>query len=244
VWLIWLAQHTGAQHSAQHTKGDQAVFGLWSALQPARAKVDTPPPPESLNGVIDPKVIDPLVREYLNRHKASWAEHFKSFAIEDLDRDLSPEVTPAQFGSPPLGDPELKLKPDYVPPAPAFVRPASTLTDGTHPTVVGPPEGLAPLGAEYEHIKAISHLVKAVKVTLHGMKPPGDKPWGDLVILAHTNNEWQAPRDLQDGSVTFCRRTIEPGDELYLIADNHDDLMPHSGAIYTVTGEEHSPNCP
>ena len=36
-----------------------------------------------------------MVREYLATHKLSWADHFKSFAVEDLNRYLSPESNAA-----------------------------------------------------------------------------------------------------------------------------------------------------
>jgi hypothetical protein len=218
VWLIWLAQHAGS---------DNAVFRLWSALQRARAKVDTSPP-EGLSDVIDERAFDSVVREYLATHKLSWGEHFKSFAVEDLNPvpPLSPELPPHQFGRGQFGDSLL----DSSALGPDFVRPPIDVTVGTHRTAVGPKGGaLGQLGVQYEYIPQISDQVKAVKVTSHGMKT-----WGDLVVLADTNSEWRR-RDLQDGSVTFCQTSA-----LFLIADNHD-LDPHSGASYTVTGER---NCP
>jgi hypothetical protein len=224
VWLIWLAQR----------RSDRAVFRLWSALRRARAKFETSPP-ESLNDVVDQKVFDSVVREYLATHKLSWAQHFKDFAVEDLNSYLSPKVTPHLFGRGPFGDREIGavLPPELL--SPAFIRPPSTLTTGTRRTAVGPKAGLAPLGTQYEHVIAISDQVKAVVITANGMKR-----WGDLVVLADTGSRWQR-RDLQNGSVTFCRRTSgQDVKELYLIADNHDDLKPHSGARYTVTGE---PTC-
>ncbi len=220
VWLIWLAQRTGS---------DRAVFRLWSAVQGARAKVDRSP--ESLN-VIDQRGFDSVVREYLATHKLSWADDFKSFAVEDLSRYLSPKVTPHLFGRGRFGDREIGavLPPELL--SPEFVRPPSTLTVGTRRTVVGPKDGLGPLGTQYEHIIAISDQVRAVVITASGMKP-----WGDLVVLADTRSRWQR-RDLQNGSVIFCRRTNgQDVEELYLIADNHDDRKPHSGASYTVTGK-------
>lgn len=97
---------------------------------------------------------------------------------------------------------------------------------------MGSQDGLARLGSQYEHVIAISDPVKAVVITATGMKP-----WGDLVVLADTGSRWQR-RDLQNGSVTFCRRASgQDVTELYLIADNHDDRKPHSGASYTVTGK-------
>jgi hypothetical protein len=217
VWLIWLAQHTGS---------DRTVFGLWSALQRAPARADTLPP-ESLSDVIDRRAFDSAVREYLAAHRLSWAQHFKSFAVEDLNPvpPLSPKLPPHQFGRGRFGDPLL----DSPALGPDFVRSPIELTVGRHRTAVGPSGGdLGQLGAQYEYIPRISDQVKAVKVTPRGMKP-----WGDLVVLAHTHSRWLR-RDLQDGSVTLCR-TSDPVDQLYLIADNHG-LAPHS-ASYTVTGE-------
>ena len=221
VWLIWLAQR----------KSDRAVFRLWSALQRVRAKVVTSPP-KSFNDVLDQNVFDSVMGEYLARHKLSWTEHFKDFAVEDLNRYLSPEVTPHLFGRGRFGDREIGavLPPDLL--SPTFTGPPSTLTAGTRRTAVGSQDGLARLGTQYKHVIAISDPVKAVVITATGMKP-----WGDLVVLADTGSRWQR-RDLQNGSVTFCRRTSgQDVTELYLIADNHDDRKPHSGASYTVTGK-------
>jgi hypothetical protein len=211
VWLLWLAQRAG---------DDRAVFRLWSALGPAHSD--------------DPQVVDPLVAKYLATLRLSWAQNFKDFAVEDLNRDLSRAVTPHLFSRGLFGDPALPL--DVTP---KWVRPPSTLAVGTRSTALGAEvEGrgtLNLLGAQYEHITAISGPVRAVEVTSHGLKP-----WGDLVVLAHTPSGWQR-RDLQNDSVTFCRRTSgQDVDQLYLIADNHDDLEYHSGASYTITGKS---NC-
>jgi hypothetical protein len=87
------------------------------------------------------------------------------------------------------------------------------------------------LSAQYQQITAIGRPVRAVVVASNRMRP-----WGDLVVLAHTRFGWQR-RDLQNGSVTFCRRLSRQNvDRLFLIADNHDDLRDRSGGSYTITG--------
>jgi hypothetical protein len=213
VWLLWLAQRTAS---------DQAVFRLWSALEPAHSdKID---------------VIDRLVARFLGTLGLSWARDFKDFAVEDLNRDLSHAVTPNLFGRGPFGDPAAKL--GLIP---KWVRPPSTLTIGTRRTVMGSEDdkgvgNMNDLSAQYEHITAISAAVRAVKVTASRMKP-----WGDLVVLAHTRSGWRR-QDLQDDSVSFCRRQHGQGvDQLYLIAANHRDLRGYrAGGGYTVTGK---PTC-
>jgi hypothetical protein len=200
VWFLWLAQRVG---------GDQAVFGLWSALEGVRS-----------SNVAE---IDPVVGIYLATLGLSWARSFKDFAVEDLDRNLSRTVTPRLFGRGPFGDPAVPLNV-----TPRFLRPPSTLSLGTRRT----PVSLRLLSAQYEYLRAVGGRVRAVVITANRMRP-----WGDLVILAHTRFGWQR-RDLQNGSVSFCRQ--KPGqnvDQLYLIADNHDDLQNHSEASYTVTGK-------
>jgi acetyltransferase-like isoleucine patch superfamily enzyme len=193
---------------AQRAGGDRAVFQLWSALEAARSS--------------DVAVIDPLVGGYLATLGLSWAGNFKDFAVEDLNRNLS-RATPRLFGRGPSGDAAVPLNV-----TPRWLRPPSTLNLGTRRTGVN----LALLSAQYEHIRAISRPVGAVVVTSNRMKP-----WGDLVVLAHTRFGWQR-RDLQSGSVTFCRRLSRQNvDQLYLIADNHDDRQNRSGASYTVTGK-------
>jgi hypothetical protein len=219
VWLIWLAQRA---------RSDHAVFRLWSALHPARAKDITD------IDQIDQKLIDPLVDRYLATLRLSWARHFKDFAVEDLNRNLS-KVTPHAFSHEPFGDPVVQFENPLL--SPQLVRAPSTLTVGTHRTALGAKDDrgihhLDVLSAQYEHIDAIRDAVRAVTVTSSRMKP-----WGDLVVLAHTSSGWQR-RDLQNGSVTFCRKARRQHvDELYLIADNHDDRHAHSGASYTVTGK-------
>ena len=212
VWLLWLAQRAGS---------DQAVFRLWSALEPADPHRD-----DSNN------VIAPLVAKYLGTLGLSWARAFKDFAVEDLNRNLSHAVTPHLFGHGRFGDPEIR-----VGLTPHWVRPPSMLTVGAQRTALGleAPGGVPSkndLSAQYQHITAISDQVKAVEVTPHRLKP-----WGDLVVLAHTPSGWQR-RDLQNDSVTFCRRTSgQDVNQLYLIADNHRGLRGYrAGGSYTVTG--------
>jgi len=195
---------------AQRAGGDRAVFQLWSALEAARS-----------NNVAE---LDALVGRYLATLRLAWAGNFKGFAVEDLNRNLSGAVAPRLlFGRGASGDAAVPLNV-----TPRWVRPPSTLNLGTRRTAVNLPL----LSAQYEHIRAISRPVGAVVVTSNRMKP-----WGDLVVLAHTRFGWQR-RDLQNGSVTFCRRLSRQNvDQLYLIADNHDDRQNRSGASYTVTGK-------
>jgi hypothetical protein len=195
---------------AQRAGGDRAVFQLWSALEAARS-----------NNVAE---LDALVGRYLGTLRLSWAGNFKGFAVEDLNRNLSATVAPRLlFGRGASGDAAVPLNV-----TPRWVRPPWTLNLGTRRTAVNLPL----LSAQYEHIRAIGRPVGAVVVTSNRMKP-----WGDLVVLSHTRFGWQR-RDLQNGSVTFCRRLSRQNvDQLYLIADNHDDLRNRSGASYTVTGK-------
>jgi hypothetical protein len=184
------------------------VFGLWSALEGARSS--------------DVAVIDPLVGTYLNALGLSWARSFKDYAVEDLNRNLG-AVTPRLFSRGRFGDPAVPLGV-----TPRFLPPPSTLTLGTRRTSVS----FRLLSARYQYLRAVGGRVRAVVITANRMRP-----WGDLVILAHTRFGWQR-RDLQNGSVRFCRqRSRQNVDRLYLIADNHDDLQNHSGASYTVTGK-------
>jgi hypothetical protein len=194
---------------SQRTASPRAVFRLWSALGSAKGS--------------DVAVIDRLVGTYLGTRGLSWARDFKDFAVEDLNRNLSSTVTPRLFGRGPFSDPAVPLNV-----SPQWFRPPSTLNVGTRRAAVTLPL----LSAQYEYIRAISAPVKAVVVTSSRMKP-----WGDLVVLSHTRSGWQR-RDLQDGSVTFCRRRSGQNvDQLYLIADNHDDARNRSGGTYTITGE-------
>jgi hypothetical protein len=62
------------------------------------------------------------------------------------------------------------------------------------------------------------------------------RPWGDVIVLARTRTGWRRT-DLSNGSIRFCRRIARQNvDQLYVIADNHDDLRAHSGGSYTLTG--------
>jgi hypothetical protein len=195
---------------AQRAGSDRAVFELWPALGAARSN--------------DVAEIDSLVGAYLQTLGLSWARNFKDFAVEALNRRLSGTVRPRLlFGRGPFGDAAVPLNV-----TPRWVRPPSRLNFGTRRTAVNLPL----LSAQYQHIRAIRRPVRAVVVTSRRLKP-----WGDLVVLAHTRFGWQR-RDLQNGSVTFCRRLRRQNvDQLYLIADNHDDLQNRSGASYTVTGK-------
>jgi hypothetical protein len=202
VWLVWLSQ------SARRAS---AIFRLWSALEPARSD--------------RPAAIDPLVRNYLARIRLGWASSFKSFAVEDLNRDL-PSATPQLFRFGPFGDPAVSLGI-----TPRWVRTPWILGLGARRTVVNLPH----LSAQYEHVRAIARTVRAVTVSSSRIKP-----WGDVVVLAHsrTGFGWHR-RDLNNASVTFCLRTRRGNiDQLYIVADNHDDQRGHSGASYTVTGRK------
>jgi hypothetical protein len=195
---------------AQRAGTNRAVFQLWSALEAARSS--------------DVAVIDALVGRYLGTLGLSWAGSFQGFAVEDLNRNPSGAVRPRLlFRRGAFGDAAVPLNV-----TPRWLRPPSTLNLGTRRTAVNLPL----LSAQYQHIRAISRPVGAVVVTSHRMKP-----WGDLVVLAHTRFGWQR-RDLQNGSLTFCRALSRQNvDQLYVIADNHDDQQNRSGASYTITGK-------
>jgi hypothetical protein len=194
---------------AQRAGGDRAVFELWSALEAARSG--------------DVAEIDSLVGGYLGRLGLSWAGSFRGFAVEDLNRGVSGAVRPRLvFGRGAFGDAAVPLNV-----TPRWVRPPSTLNLGARRTAVNLPL----LSAQYQQVTAIGRPVRAVVVASNRMKP-----WGDLVVLAHTRFGWQR-RDLQNGSVTFCRRLSRQNvDRLFLVADNHDDLRDRSGGSYTITG--------
>ncbi len=67
----------------------------------------------------------------------------------------------------------------------------------------------------YDHVRAISRSVGATTVRSSGIQP-----WGDVVVLARTATGWQRI-NLDNGSVTFCRRTRRGNvAELFVIADN------------------------
>jgi hypothetical protein len=142
--------------------------------------------------------------------------------VEDLDRNLSPTVTPLLFNRGPLGDPAVPLGV-----SPRFVRAPSTLNLGARRTTVN----LLHLSALYEHVRAIGRAVRAVTITSAGMRP-----WGDVIVLARTRAGWRRT-DLSNGSIKFCRRIVRQNvDQLYVIADNHDDQRAHSAGSYTITG--------
>jgi hypothetical protein len=199
VWLVWLAQSVG---------GPSAVFGLFDALEGAASD--------------QPAAIDPLLRIYLATLKLPWTSSFKAFAVEDLNRSLSPAVTPLLFNRGPLGDPAVPLGV-----TPRFARAPFVLNVGARRTAVK----LLHLSALFEYVRAISPAVRGVTITSAGMRP-----WGDVIVLARTRTGWRRT-DLSNGSIKFCRRIARQNiDQLYVIADNHDDLRAHSGGSYTITG--------
>ena len=198
VWLVWLSQSTARA---------SAVFRLWSALQPARSD--------------SPDQIDPLIGRYLSRIGVGWRSSFRSFAVEDLNRNLG-QATPELFRFGPFGDPAVPLGI-----TPRWVRPPWTLSLGSRRT----PVNLTHLAAQYDEVRAIGPRVRAVTVSSRRIRP-----WGDVVVLYRTRFGWRR-RNLNDGSVTFCRaRPDQNVSQLYIVSDNHDDLRAHSGASYTVTG--------
>jgi hypothetical protein len=87
------------------------------------------------------------------------------------------------------------------------------------------------LSALFQYVRAISPGVRGVTITSAGMRP-----WGDVIVLARTRAGWRRT-DLSNGSIRFCRRIRSQSvEQLYVIADNHDDLRAHSGGSYTITG--------
>jgi hypothetical protein len=89
---------------------------------------------------------------------------------------------------------------------------------------------------QYDQVRAIRRSVGAVTI-----RSTGIKPWGDVVVLARAATGWQRV-DLQNGSVTFCRRTRRGSvRELFVIAVNHDRRGAHSGS-YTVRGRTTCPS--
>jgi hypothetical protein len=204
VWLVWLAQSTNSASS---------VFRMWTAL--GSAKSDTA------------DAIDALVDAYLTRLGVGFESSFKHFAVEDLNLDLSPRVTPQLFSRGNFGDPA-------VPPGltPILVRSPWTLGTRSRTT----PVNLSELSMQYDHVRAISRSVGAVLVRSSGIAP-----WGDVVVLARAASGWQRV-DLGNGSVTFCRSTKRGNvGELFVIADNHDLREAHSGS-YTVRGQSTCPS--
>jgi hypothetical protein len=199
VWLVWLAQSAGSP---------SAVFGLFDALELAASD--------------EPAAIDPLLRIYMATLNLPWDSSFRAFAVEHLNRNLSPAVTPLLFNRGPLGDPAVPLGV-----TPRFVRAPFVLNPGARRTAVN----LLHLSALFQYVRAISPAVRGVTITSTGMRP-----WGDVIVLARTRAGWRRT-DLSNGSIRFCRRIRSQSvDQLYVIADNHDDLRAHSGGSYTVTG--------
>ena len=198
---------------AQSTNSASSVFRLWIALERAREATD--------------QAIDSLVDKYLTGLGLGFKSSFKEFAVEDLNLNLSRRVTPQLFSRGPFGDPALPLGL-----TPTLVRRPWTLGTRGRRTRVN----LADLSMQYDHIRAISRSVGAVTVRSSGIKP-----WGDVVVLARAATGWQRV-DLQNGSVTFCRRTRRGNvRQLFVIADNHDRRGAHSGS-YTVSGQTTCPS--
>jgi hypothetical protein len=204
VWLVWLAQSTNSASS---------VFRTWTALEPAKSNADA--------------AIDSLVDAYLTRIGLGFESSFKDFAVEDLNLDLSPRVTPQLFSVGTFGDPAVPLGL-----TPILVGRPSRL--GARGRVT--PVNLSELSMQYEHVRAISRSVGAVTVRSRGIAP-----WGDVVVLARAATGWQRV-DLGNGSVTFCRFTKRGNvGEFFVIADNHDPRGAHSGS-YTVRGRTTCPS--
>jgi hypothetical protein len=204
VWLVWLAQSTNSASS---------VFRMWTALEPAKSNEDA--------------AIDSLVDAYLMRIGLGFESNFKDFAVEDLNLDLSPRVTPQLFSRGTFGDPAVPLGL-----TPGFVRRPWTLGTRDRRATVN----LSELSMQYEHVRAISRSVGAVTVRSSGIAP-----WGDIVVLARAATGWRRV-DLGNGSVTFCRRTKRGNvGELFVIADNHDRRAAHAGS-YTVRGQATCPS--
>jgi hypothetical protein len=204
VWPVWLAQSTDSASS---------VFRMWTALSSAKSD--------------SAAAIDSVVDAYLTRLGLGFESSFKDFAVEDLNLDLSPRVTPQLFSRGTFGDPAVPL--GLTPP---FVRRPWTLATRSRTT----PVNLSELSMQYDHVRAISRSVGAVSVRSSGIAP-----WGDVVVLARAATGWQRV-DLVNGSVTFCRFTRRGNvGELFVIADNHDRHGAHSGS-YTVRGRTTCPS--
>jgi hypothetical protein len=136
-------------------------------------------------------------------------------------------VTPQLFSRGTFGDPAVPLGL-----TPLFVRRPWTLGTRRRTTQVN----LSELSMQYEHVRAISRSVGAVTVRSSGIAP-----WGDVVVLARAATGWQRV-NLENGSVTFCRRTKRGNvGELFVIADNHDRRGAHAGS-YTVSGQTTCPS--
>jgi hypothetical protein len=204
VWLVWLAQSTNSAGS---------VFRMWTALNSAKSNTA-----DAINSLVD---------AYLTRIGLGFESSFKDFAVEDLNLDLSPRVTPQLFSRGTFGDPAVPLGL-----TPLFVRRPWTLGTRRRTTQVN----LSELSMQYEHVRAISRSVGAVTVRSSGIAP-----WGDVVVLARAATGWQRV-NLENGSVTFCRRTKRGNvGELFVIADNHDRRGAHAGS-YTVRGQTTCPS--
>jgi hypothetical protein len=204
VWPVWLAQSTNSASS---------VFRMWIALSSAKSD--------------SAAAIDAIVDAYLTRLGLGFESSFKDFAVEDLNLDLSPRVTPQLFSRGNFGDPAVPL--GLTPP---FVRRPWTLGTRGRTAAVN----LSELSMQYDHVRAIRRSVGAVTVRSSGIAP-----WGDVVVLARAATGWQRV-DLENGSVTFCRFTKRGNvGELFVIADNHDRHGTHSGS-YTVRGQATCPS--
>jgi hypothetical protein len=204
VWLVWLAQSTNSASS---------VFRMWTALEPAKS-----------NSAV---ATDALIDAYLTQIGLGFQSSFKDFAVEDLNLDLSPRVTPQLFSRGTFGDPAVPLGE-----TPILVGRPSRLGARGRTTAVN----LSELSMQYEHVRAISRSVGAVSVRSSRIAP-----WGDVVVLARTGTGWRRV-NLDNGSVTFCRFTKRGNvGELYVIADNHDPRGAHSGS-YTVRGRTTCPS--
>ena len=119
---------------------------------------------------------------------------------------LSARVTPQLFNRGTFGDPA--VPPDLTP---ILIRRPWTLGARGRTTRVN----LSELNMHYGHVRAISRSVAAITVRSIGIQP-----WGDVVVLARTATGWQRI-NLENGSVTFCRRTRRGNvAELFVIADN------------------------
>jgi hypothetical protein len=198
---------------AQSANSASSVFRLWTALERARSATD--------------QAIDSLVSRYLTRIGLGFKSSFKDFAVEDLNLNLSRRVTPQLFSRGTFGDPAVPLGL-----TPSLVRRPWRLGTKRRRTRLN----LAELSMQYDHIRAISRSIGAVTVRSSGIKP-----WGDVVVLARAATGWQRV-DLQNGSVTFCRRTKRGNvRRLFVIADNHDRRRAHSGS-YTVSGKTTCPS--
>jgi hypothetical protein len=198
---------------AQSTNSAGSVFRLWTGLERAREATD--------------QEIDLVVDRYLTQIGRGFRSSFKDFAVEDLNLNLSRRVTPQLFSRGPFGDPAVPLGL-----TPTFVRRPWTLGTRGRRTRVN----LALLSMQYDQVRAIRRSVGAVTV-----RSTGIKPWGDVVVLARAATGWQRV-DLQNGSVTFCRRTRRGNvRELFVIGVNHDRRGAHSGS-YTISGRTTCPS--